>query len=63
MRIRKKDVRGDKYKDRLVNANSRQILLAEMNKTKKSLDTQYKNRIYTQEQMNKILGKEAGKCT
>ncbi len=52
----------DTYKDRLVNANSRQFLLAEMNKTNKRLGVKYTNRVYTQEELDKILGKEVEKC-
>jgi hypothetical protein len=42
---------------RLNNKDTRQMLIAELNKKEKSLDTKYNNKIYTQEELNKIAKK------
>lgn len=60
----KKDMELSKvYKDninKLVNKDSRNMLTAKLHKTEKQLETEYQNRIYTQEDINNIL-KGAGK--
>ncbi len=45
---------------RLNSQDNRKFLMADMYKTKKSLDTRYKNRIYTKEEMDSILGGKDG---
>ena len=44
------------YIDRLKNKNGRKFVLAEVNKTKNKMNSTYKNRVYTPEEMNEILG-------
>lgn len=55
----KKDMELSKvYKDninKLVNKDSRNMLMAKLHKTEKQLETEYQNRIYTQEDINNIL--------
>lgn len=55
----KKDMELSKvYKDninKLVNKDSRNMLTAKLHKTEKQLETEYQNRIYTQEDINNIL--------
>lgn len=51
------------YKDninKLVNIDSRNMLMTKVHKTEKQLESEYQNRIYTQEDINNIL-KGAGK--
>ena len=43
---------------RFNNENNRKMLLADINKTNKELNKSYKNRIYSEEEMNQILGKK-----
>ena len=55
----KKDMELSKvYKDninKLVNKDSRNMLIAKLHKTEKQLETEYQNRIYTQEDIDNIL--------
>lgn len=47
------------YKDninKLINKESRNMLLAKIHKSEKRLETDYKNRIYTEEDLSDILG-------
>lgn len=46
----------DKHINKLLNENNRNMLLAELHKADKRLQTDYKNRIYTEEEINEILG-------
>ena len=42
--------------NKLINYDNRRLLLEKVYKVNKSLDTKYKNRIYTEEEINEILG-------
>jgi hypothetical protein len=42
--------------NKLINHDNRRLLLEKAYKVNKSLDTKYKNRIYTEEEINEILG-------
>ena len=42
--------------NKLNNSGSRELLLAEINKTNKRLNQPYKNRVYTDEDMKELLG-------
>lgn len=42
--------------NKLINHDNRRLLLEKVYKVNKSLDTKYKNRIYTEEEINEILG-------
>lgn len=42
--------------NKLINHDNRRLLLEKVYKINKSLDTKYKNRIYTEEEINEILG-------
>lgn len=42
--------------NKLINHDNRRLLLEKVYKVNKSLETEYKNRIYTEEEINKILG-------
>lgn len=42
--------------NKLTNAGNRELLLSEVNKTNKRLNQPYKNRVYTDEDMKKLLG-------
>lgn len=42
-------------KTKLLTNNNRQFLVTELHKKEKSLDTEYKNRVYSEEDMNNIL--------
>lgn len=46
----------DKHINKLLNTNNRSMLLAELYKVDKRLQAEYKNRLYTEEEINKILG-------
>ena len=46
----------DKNINKLLNENNRNMLLAEMHKSEKRLDTVYQNRIYTDEEIIEIIG-------
>ena len=64
IRIQRRQVKNDielynTFKDnqsKLITIENRQFLLAELNKTQKSLGTKYKNRIYTEEEIKEMLG-------
>lgn len=63
IRIARRKVKNDmdilsKYesnKTKLLTNNNRQFLVTELHKKEKSLDTEYKNRVYSEEDMNNIL--------
>lgn len=42
--------------NKLLGMENRQFLLAELNKTNNHLKTKYKNRIYTEEEIKKLIG-------
>lgn len=42
--------------NKLINHDSRRMLLEKVYKTNKSLETKYKNRIYTEEDLEELLG-------
>lgn len=42
--------------NKLINHDNRRMLLEKVYKVNKSLETKYKNRIYTEEEINEILG-------
>lgn len=42
--------------NRLTNENNRKMLLAELNKTNKKLQTKYHNRVYSIEELKELLG-------
>ena len=42
--------------NKLNNESNRKMLLAELNKTNKQLDAKYKNRVYTEEELKKLVG-------
>lgn len=42
--------------NKLLGIENRQFLLAELNKTNNHLKTKYKNRIYTEEELNELIG-------
>ena len=42
--------------NKLLGVENRQFLLAELNKTNNHLKTKYKNRIYTEEELNELIG-------
>lgn len=42
--------------NKLINHDNRRLLLEKVYKVNKSLETKYKNRIYTEEEINEILG-------
>lgn len=46
----------DKHINKLLNTNNRSMLLAELYKADKRLQAEYKNRLYTEEEINEILG-------
>lgn len=46
----------DKHINKLLNENNRNMLLTELHKTNKKLGIEYNNRMYTEEEINKILG-------
>lgn len=46
----------DKHINKLLNTNNRSMLLAELYKVDKRLQAEYKNRLYTEEEINEILG-------
>ena len=46
----------DKHINKLLNENNRNMLLTELYKTNKKLGIEYNNRMYTEEEINKILG-------
>lgn len=46
----------DKHINKLLNENNRNMLLAELYKVDKRLQAEYKNRLYTEEEINEILG-------
>lgn len=46
----------DKHINKLLNESNRNMLLTELHKTNKKLGAEYSNRIYTEEEINKILG-------
>lgn len=46
----------DKNINKLLNTNNRNMLLAELHKAEKRLNMEYRNRIYTDEEINEILG-------
>lgn len=64
VRIERRKVKNDielynTFKDnqpKLITIENRPFLLAELNKTQKSLGTKYKNRVYTEEEIKEILG-------
>lgn len=64
IRIERRKIKNDieisrtfkEHQPKLITIENRQFLLAELNKTKKSLETTYKNRIYTEEEIKEILG-------
>ena len=43
---------------RFNNENNRKMVIADIHKTKKELGKNYKNRIYSEEELNEILGKK-----
>lgn len=42
--------------NKLLGMENRQFLLAELNKTNNHLNSKYKNRIYTEEELNELIG-------
>lgn len=46
----------DKNLNKLLNTNNRNMLLTEVHKAEKRLSTTYQNRIYTDDEINEILG-------
>lgn len=42
--------------NKLLSMENRQFLLAELNKTNNHLNLKYKNRIYTEEELNELIG-------
>lgn len=46
----------DTHINKLNNVDNRKMLLAELNKTIKTLDTKYKNRVYSEEEMKELVG-------
>lgn len=51
----------DDVKNKLISTESRQFIMPELYKKEKHLNTTYKNRQYTEEDMMKILGGKYGK--
>ncbi len=49
------------HKSKLAGNDTRQFLLVEINKKKKELNQEYKNRVITEEIINEVLGKEEPK--
>lgn len=43
------------HKNKLIGTDTRQFLNTEMNKKRKSLDTQYNNRVITQEELEEVM--------
>lgn len=41
---------------KIINTNNRKMLMTELRKTEKRLNNQYVNRVYTEEEIKKILG-------
>ena len=46
----------DKHINKLLNTNNRSMLLAELYKVDKKLQAEYKNRTYTDEELEELLG-------
>lgn len=42
--------------NKIISTENRKFLLVELNKTNKKLDTQYKNRVYTEEEIRELVG-------
>lgn len=63
-RLERRKIKNDMELSKTLNSNlnkmlgieNRQFLLAELNKTNNRLKTKYKNRIYTEEELNELIG-------
>jgi hypothetical protein len=42
-------------KQKMIGNDSRQFLVTELNKTNKRLNSEYKNRVYTEEEIEKLI--------
>ena len=42
-------------KSKMIGNDSRQFIMAEINKTNKRLNSEYKNRVYTEEEIEKLI--------